>query len=426
MKFLLFLLTLASTDLFALIHNEELNASIQSVLQDNILVLNRGREDGIRLRDHIKIISIQSGFSARGLAIKTTPTHSHWKIYRVIRPATLSKDLEYKIISMNQYKVPEEFDYYRSKEFLTEYHNERREKLLKAASAQKDLPQNFTIHDLPEDIPSDEIYDDRNFFEKNFSKSQWAKDFENTRFSVYFSPIQFEKVNNVKDINVGFEVGNDYAEKYELALGANFNINDQKDTFSGDEFSTQNTNAYINFDINKITKHWNYFLLGTYDRQKFNKIYPVRHQIRAGFLGFKYDFYEGEKLEDLSLSYIPLFERRVEQSREYIEATDSLEVVETTRTSLRHSFRARMIWHLSDRVSLKNIFYWRPAQDTKTGKIDFRNVDLNNTFEFDFRITDNIYLEYLNIHTWDTRLGNQGFISTNNIHQINLRFNFNI
>ena len=56
---------------------------ILKVLPNNVVMVNRGLEDGIRRNDHAKISHELNGYSSRAICLKASSDLSYWKIYRV-------------------------------------------------------------------------------------------------------------------------------------------------------------------------------------------------------------------------------------------------------------------------------------------------------------------------------------------------------
>lgn len=101
----LVIILIFSAKVFALESSDIMKTQILKAYGKNILVLNRGLEDAIFKKDHIKITSSE-GFIARGICIKANMMTSHWKIYRVVRPELVSKDTLYDMKSINQSELP--------------------------------------------------------------------------------------------------------------------------------------------------------------------------------------------------------------------------------------------------------------------------------------------------------------------------------
>jgi len=110
-----FLFALLASNAYCLEHYEELPAKILKIKKNNIIVLNRGREDGVRLHDHIKLVTNSDGFSSRAFAIKASLKKSEWKLFRVINPEKISKDLDYKIISLSPTPLPPSYRHLKNK-----------------------------------------------------------------------------------------------------------------------------------------------------------------------------------------------------------------------------------------------------------------------------------------------------------------------
>ncbi|MBT4791004.1 MAG: hypothetical protein HON90_05495, partial [Halobacteriovoraceae bacterium] len=116
------LLVFFSVKTFALESTDRFNTQILKIYNRNILVLNRGLEDGIIKKDHAKLSSAD-GFIARGICVQATLLTSHWKIYRVVRPELVSKDTIYRLRSINQSEIPTELRKYVMVDF-SKYYNE--------------------------------------------------------------------------------------------------------------------------------------------------------------------------------------------------------------------------------------------------------------------------------------------------------------
>ncbi len=105
-----FFLLIFVTNSYAIGLNETLPGRILEIFPYNILVISRGAEDGLLYKEHIKISSTD-GFIARGIVIKRTLSAAFVKIYRVVRPQLVSRDVTYKIRTLIFSEVPEKYQY---------------------------------------------------------------------------------------------------------------------------------------------------------------------------------------------------------------------------------------------------------------------------------------------------------------------------
>ena len=198
-----------------------MDVSILKVYKKNILVLNRGAEDGIFKKDHIKLTS-SNGFIARGICLKSTMLTSHWKIYRVVRPELMSMDLTYKLRSINQSGLPKDLKRFARVDFsksLSDYGDKNRKKQVKLQQ------ERIVKYDLPEGVKAADSFKRRekgpveNFIEKNFSKEDAYRDFNFAFAEFYASPIKIQSRNDQKETQYGLSIKN-FGRKYRYALTA--------------------------------------------------------------------------------------------------------------------------------------------------------------------------------------------------------------
>ncbi|MBT7609117.1 MAG: hypothetical protein HN576_05140 [Bacteriovoracaceae bacterium] len=53
------------------------------------ILINRGREEGVKIGDHAKISNPVDGYFARGVVSRVSPTRSVWSLYRILNPKPL-------------------------------------------------------------------------------------------------------------------------------------------------------------------------------------------------------------------------------------------------------------------------------------------------------------------------------------------------
>lgn len=82
------------------------NVKILKVLPNNIIMLNRGIEDGILRNDHAKISNESSGYNSRAICLKVSADVSYWKIYRVPEAEAFSLDYTYSLIGLADREIP--------------------------------------------------------------------------------------------------------------------------------------------------------------------------------------------------------------------------------------------------------------------------------------------------------------------------------
>ena len=82
------------------------NVKILRVLPDNIVMINRGLEDGILRNDHAKFSNEVAGYSSRAICVKASINTSYWKLYRIPESEAFSMDYTYTITGMADKEIP--------------------------------------------------------------------------------------------------------------------------------------------------------------------------------------------------------------------------------------------------------------------------------------------------------------------------------
>lgn len=218
MKFLLLLILLFTySTAFALIGNDGFQARILKVNDDNIFVLDRGIEDGVEPKDHIKITN-QLGFIARAICLRTGMITSHWKIYRVINPEKISKDVRYSVRSIKKSQVPEKYANLLEEDFSEEFTDFTESELFAWAKKEDDEKLNG---DLPKDMTGDPILEPKpTFADTNFDGEQFAEDFKRWTANLSFAPLSYTSVSNTsrsRNMNGAFTFENQ-GKKYNLEI----------------------------------------------------------------------------------------------------------------------------------------------------------------------------------------------------------------
>lgn len=106
--FITFALVLPGKGTGALGIDETLPHRILEILPQNIVIISRGAEDGLALNEHVKILSTD-GFIARGLVIKSNKNAAFVRLYRVVRPYLVSKDVIYALTSLRLKQIPPKY-----------------------------------------------------------------------------------------------------------------------------------------------------------------------------------------------------------------------------------------------------------------------------------------------------------------------------
>lgn len=401
MKLFIFLFSIFSFAASALEYNDVLpRVNVIKAYKNNILVINRGLEDGIYKGDHIKLTN-QSGYIARAICIKTHMLLSHWKVYRVVHPELLSFDENYRLTSMNQSEIPKDLRRYRTADFSGEYNDISDTDAKKPIKMQQERLVSF---DLSTDTKNDPIIEEAKkdgtdkFFDRNFSKDQFFDDFKKHKLTLSFSPISYQSINNQK-LNRYQVALNNTGKKYQYFLEYRKNESKQVDELT-DAFVYKSSTFYsAKFKINKITENFSYFFSYSEQANSENRIrYPAKRTL-FGLVGFEYNVYQDklDKNDYLHLSYTPLMDNTT------FDTIDSNKMVtgqDTTR-QLRHGLELDLSKPLTEKLAFTTNYKYRPAMNLSDQKIDFNNNLSWWTSNLTYSFKDNVKLSYQYIRRYD-------------------------
>lgn len=232
--------------------------------------------------------------------------------------------------------------------------------------------------------------------------SRFKEDMSKLDVDLFATPLKFQTLYNMKDLSLGFEVKNYSGTKRGLKYGilTRYHYKHQKvyDPFSDQSVSTGTRSGVILYDIVRKWENVSYFLLFDYTRRKYGDIYPIERRISAGFLGFKYHIYKSKLINKFDISYIPLLESEVAQTR-----TTSGGIKKNTFEHIRNSFRFRFNFKLLKNLEISELLWWKPLYDYKNSDFDIADNLLNNTLTLKYTISDRLSFLVKNIHTHDIR-----------------------
>ena len=83
--FINILVLISITEAYALEDDRRMIVRILSVSSSKkTILINRGREEGVKMGDHAKISNPVDGYFARAVASRVSPTRSVWSLYRIL------------------------------------------------------------------------------------------------------------------------------------------------------------------------------------------------------------------------------------------------------------------------------------------------------------------------------------------------------
>lgn len=419
----LFVLLIFTFKTFALESSDRFETKILKLYDQNILVLNRGLEDGIFKRDHIRLTS-SDGFIARGICVKTTMLTSHWKVYRVVRPQLISKDSIYKLRSINQSEIPQDLENF-TKVDLSKYYTRfgdldvtRGLKYQKERVAQFDLPEEASKSNLSRKDKKSKF---DQFISKAFKDEELKNDISNVYLNIFASPISLQSRYNQKEIHYGARIYN-IGEKYQFELHSVETQRDIKNPVTEKGYSSKSTHHDGHFQFNKLTDSFSIVSNFSYDREKIGNIYYPHAHYQVGLFGFKFHIWEKDPKDNfLELSYTPTFDQ-IEYDNPTGIGAETLD-----REGIRHFFRVK--WHvdLTPTVNNKTEIHYAPFFDLDENESDSTDDNLIFQTTFSYLVSKDWYLDYMYKFSRDKLRGAVYNINPENIFQtLRLRYEFEL
>lgn len=434
----LILLWLIPTLAFALTSTDRFDVQILKVYDRNILVLNRGLEDGIIRNDHIKLTNSE-GFLARGICIKEGLLSSHWKIYRVIRPELLSKDTVFYLNSINQSELPEDIEeQYASVNFENNFEDWNEKDLQRQLKLQQ---QRFAKYDFPNSTDGTDIYPENKesyterLIAKNFNKRKFMKDMKPLMFTVFASPYSSTSLNEQQTANYGLGIHNK-GEKYDIIFNYADDYMKIADPIQNKSIVKAERIINAEFIIRDFTSSWDLTTYAQYDWARFGGVFTPRQHIKVAPFGMRFEIEPKKGVSYSDLSYFLFYDHRVDDKLEPIEEFDpnkggivvnDYRVDQTTTSRVRHGFRLRLQGMLNKNITYYNELWYQPAMSLATWNVDTEDVDMYNLFRLSVLLGDDFYLDLENHYSHDILLkdnyGIEPSIITNVVH---FRYNFDI
>lgn len=404
--FTVLILIVFSVKTFALESSDIVDTQILKIYNKNVLVLNRGLEDAILKKDHIKITS-DDGFIARGICIKTSMLTSHWKIYRVVRPELVSKDTLYKMRSINQSEIPKSLGKFSKVDFSKYFSDFGDKDVNKQLKLQQ---ERIAKYDLPESTKSTDVFKESQvskfdkFVETNFNDETLKNDLSSFYLDLFASPISWQTRYNQKENHFGAKLYNK-GEKYQFEINLVEAQRKILDPVTKEGFNSKSTHQDIHFQFNRLSENFSVISFVSYDKEKIGNNYYPYDYYQVGVLGFKYHIWEDDpKSNFFEISYTPAFDT--------IKLTDptsaNFDLIE--REGIRHIIRARYYSDFSKTLHNKTEIVYAPFvqlssqnfdyQDTRTTFETTFSYDLGKSFFWDYKLgyeRDDLRAEVYNI-----------------------------
>ena len=414
---------LISTQVYALESFERLQGvKILKVLDQNIILIDRGLEDGIIVNDHAKLSQETEGYSARAICVRTRAETSYWKLYRIPYAETISKDMTYTIVGMADKEIPAPTSEIRSGKFAFTDPDEAKKEVVETPdpfAVKRDLPEKLTERDLIETVGPEKR---KLFMEKTLNRDQIKRDMQDFRISVFASPFSRQSINEGESYRYGARLGN-LASKYRLQGQFEQQQTKLKDPLTKDEVSTRSTTGQAQFVVHRLSPSFSSLSLVNYNSVRFSELATPKSHWQVGAIGFTWHLFENRTWEYFDLSYIPLYDSRITEVINEQTGARS----EVMANGLRHGFRLAVKTRINERVAFENLLWVKPFQDLTSMKLQKDNLNLSNDLKLIFNLAGNLYFDYNLVFQYDSLWKSLNNLpTTNTINSLNLRYDFDI
>lgn len=410
---------LLSLSAYALEPSEKVpDAKILKVLPNNILMINRGLEDGISRNDHIMLTNNVVGFAARAICLRSSFTTSYLKLYRIPEAEAISLDYIYTLVGIDDREIPSRISKLRDIRQEIEDDIGKKDVGSDPFLVKRDLPERLTERDL---LKASGPERKKLFIEEALNQDQLKRDLTDYRLSVFASPFTRQSINEGESLRYGFRGGN-IASKYRLLTQFEQQQTKLKDPFTEESVSTRSTSGQAQFIIHELKPGVSSLSLINYNDLKFSSLGTPSSHWLIGPLGFTWHLYESKTWEYMDLSYVPLYDMRT------TDVVNAEGVVTSKKESgIRHGFRFAFKSRINERVAIENLLWVRPYQNLASWEIEGDNLNLVNDLKMVFNISGNLFFDYNLIYQkdklWKT-LSN--LPETNIINSLNVRYDFNL
>lgn len=391
------------------------NVKLLRALPKNIVMINRGLEDGIMKNDHAKLSNENFGFSSRAICLKVSADVSYWRLYRIPNSEAISLDYTYTLVGIGDKEIPYPASKWMDQEF----------ELPKKKEAKKNLPPDpFLIkRDLPERLTKKDLISDRaenlSVF-RGIDKEVMRSELSSHRVSLFASPFMKQSINEGESLRFGLSSQND-GRRYRLFTQFEQQQTKLTDPVTKESVSTRSTLGSAQFIVKNITSSVSSLSLVNYNSQRFSEFATPKSHWQVGLLGFTWHLHESKSWEYIDLSYIPLYDSR------NTEMMKNGNLTEEQSTGLRHGFRFGFKKGINERVALENILWVRPYQSLETFEIDGDDLNLANDLKLIINLSKNFYFDYNFVYQKDKLWKTLSNLPEDNvINSLNLRYDYNL
>lgn len=410
---------LLSSSVFALETFEEIkNVKILKVLPRNVVLLNRGLEDGINKNEHVKIVNVTEGFSSRAICLKAGYETSYWQLYRIPNSEAFSQNYSYTLVGIEENEIPAKVARVRDEIYEFEEEKKRADPGPNPFLVKRDLPEKLSERDLIDTVGPEKR---KLFIEQAINRDQLERDLRDYRVSFYASPFSKQSINEGENLRYGVRGGN-IASKYRLLTHFEQQQSKLKDPLTEETVSTRSTTGQAQFIIHRITPGFSSLSLINYNSARFSRLATPKSHWQVGFIGATWHLFESDTWEHFDLSYLPLYDVR---KTEVLRGDGSVDIVE--KTGLRHGMRLAARAKINERVSFENTLWVKPFQELSSWELHTNDLNLSNDLKLIFSITDHLFFDYNLVYVKDRIWAKLSDLpESNTINSVNVRYDFEL
>jgi hypothetical protein len=399
--------------------NEKLsNVRMLAIYPKNIVVLNRGVEDGVSVGNHAKLLTSE-GYAARAICLKTGMLTSHWRIYRIVESEYISKDYTYSLHGIETSEAPEfvnkwqEIDHSKTVPKFDESYLLAPEKA-PTVTVKSDLPENLNGYKEKKPKTTTEV-----LIEDTFDHEKLKRDFAQINGSIFAAPWSTQEGgnNSVENIRYGASISND-GTKYKLDFGFERTSLRASNSDTNDEVINETTQVNTRFTIKDFSEDKDIHGELIYRQARYGEIATPKSHILFAPIGMTKHFREGKTIKKSFFSYAPTYETRTHET---------LGGQEEDSKGLRHSFRLYLEAHITSDLKVMSDTYYRPRQDIGTWGVDTDDGFSEQKFSAEVKLLNKLSMVYEYQWLDDVQLRRINnlprIIKTNSI---NLKYNFDL
>jgi hypothetical protein len=354
----------------------------------NMVILNRGLEDGIFVGNHGKLLN-SLGYAARAQCLKVQQFTSLWKIYRIADASRISKDTLYTLQAIPLIEKPQdqvdELESSHERKFKNFDEEYLRQEILSPAPIKSDMSEDLKSHQGFKTQPKTK----KTFLAHHFDKKRFESELSNFRGLLAISPWSQQRGPiDADSLNLNLHLGN-YGKKYDIQTSLVRNELRYSDSQSKDEVRAYDTRARISSTINQLSENVDGQSFLEFRASRYGDIAAAKRHFLFSPLGFRYRFLTSRYWIKRELSYGLIYDKR---TQEFFRSKSQIDA--KTRDGLRHGVSLDLERHFESGLKFLAKANYRPFQEISTWKIDRRDYLAEAQAEVKFPLMKNVDLSY--------------------------------